>query len=170
MFQVLSKMNGQFYKHEFDTEKEANGWLNMIIKWEGVTGTQLVHDTNPVKPSEAPIKGSSGLRKNVFTGWKHIESSTITRREFEVTFDCYGEPTIDMFCDALNGWYTTWTRWRATFSNGKETIQITTHKRDVIDRLFEIINAIGPDSDPEFSEEGLARSYFQQIVAMKKPG
>ena len=167
MFQVISKLNEKFSKHEFDTEREANGWLNMISKWEGVTGTQLIHITDPVKPSAAPIKGSSGYHKNVFTGWKHIESSTITRREFEVTFDCYGEATIDTSCDALNGWYTIWTMWRATFSNGKEVIQVTTRKRDVIDRLFEVINSIGPDSDPEFSEEGLARSYFQQIVAMK---
>ena len=168
MWQVLSKAEGKFSKVDYDTEKEARSWINMIGKWEWVSGVQLIHITDPVKPSMAPIRGDSGYRRNIKEGWKPVESSTITRTGFEVKFEAYGEAAIDVFCDAMNGWYTEWTKWRATFSNGSTTIQVTTRRKDTIDRLFEVIVAVGPDSDPEFSEEELARSYFERIVATKK--
>ena len=170
MYRIIKTMNGEQTQCDFDTEKEAITYRNMISKWKHVSGVETIHYIRPIKPSLAPVKGSSGYRRDIFTGWKNIESSTIFHRDFTVTFECYGEADIDTFCDALNGWYTTWTEWRATYRTKGETIQVTTHKRDVIDHLFEAIVNVGPDSDPEYSEEELVRSYFQRIVASKKPG
>ena len=168
MWQIITTRNNKQSKYNFDTEKEARGCYDMFSKWNDVSGIEVIHYIRPIKPSAAPIKGSSGYRKNVFTGWKHIESSAILRNDFKVIFECYGEATIDTFCDALNGWYTTWTHWRATFTDDKGSIQITTSKKEVIDHLFETIVELGPDSDIEYSEFELARMYFEQIVSAKK--
>lgn len=170
MWQVISKLNDKFRKADYDTEAEARRYLNMIVKWEGVTGIQLIHYRKPIKPSMAPLHGDSGYRRDIQTGWKQIESSTITHRNYTVKFEAYADATIDTFCDALNGWHTEWTAWKATFKSQYGVYEITTHKRDVIDHLFEVINSIEPYSDPELSEEELARSYFRRIALVKKPG
>ena len=66
MYQVVSTMNEKSRKYNFDTRIEATSWINTISKWNSMSNIQLIHYTNPIKPSLAPVRGTSGYHKDVF--------------------------------------------------------------------------------------------------------
>ena len=144
MFQIVK--DGEKYAN-YDPEKEARNAYKKLTKWYKDSTLQVFHKTTPTAPSKVPIVGSSGYRKDVFQGWKKLESSTIKGDGFIITFEMYGAPDKDVMCDALNGWYTHWTECRIKLKDEKGEASITTSIENA-DKIFEILINITPIDDP----------------------
>ena len=87
----------------------------------------------PAIPSSIKLKAFSGYRKNIFEGWKKLEDSTIAGEGYKVEFYRLSERTIDRMCDALNGWYNVWTKFRCDFEDTKGTLSIVVRKPEEAD-------------------------------------
>lgn len=63
---------------------------------------------------------------------------------YTVEFYRLSESTIDMMCDALNGWHNVWTKFRCEFKDAKGTLAITVHKPEDADKLYRMLVDIRP--------------------------
>ena len=121
----------------------------------------------PAIPSSIKLKAYSGYRKNIFEGWKKLEDSTITGEGYKVEFYRLSERTIDRMCDALNGWYNVWTKFRCDYEDTKGTLSIVVRKPEEADKIFKIMSDIQPLS---FEHEGtisvpdVARLKMESII------
>lgn len=75
-------------------------------------------------PSEIKMRSYRGYHQDVFEGWRKLAAATIEGEGYTITFSRLGERTIDMFCDALNGWYTIWTKFRCEYVDKQESCQL----------------------------------------------
>ena len=122
-------------------------------------------------PSEIKMKSYCGYRRNVFEGWKKLDDATIVGKEYTVSFFRLSERTIDMMCDALNGWFNNWTKFRCEYTDKQGTLSITVRKTEDADRLFNMLTDIRP---VEFEHEEImpaadvARTKMETLIDMIK--
>ena len=102
-------------------------------------------------PSEITLKSFRGYRNNIFEGWKKLDEATIAGEGYTVEFHRLSECTIDMTCDALNGWRNTWTKFCCEYKDNQGTLSISVWKPEDADRLYTIMKGIKPI---EFEHEG----------------
>ena len=133
---------------------------NQLLRQDGLKKT-------PAIPSSIKLKAFSGYRKNIFEGWKKLEDSTIAGEGYKVEFYRLSERTIDRMCDALNGWYNVWTKFRCDYEDTKGTLSIVVRKPEEADKIFKIMSDIQPLS---FEHEGtisvpdVARLKMESII------
>lgn len=122
-------------------------------------------------PSAIEMKGSSGYRKNVFEGWKKLDEATITGDGYKVEFFRLSERTIDRMCDALNGWYNVWTKFRCEYEDAKGSLSITVRKPEDADKISRAMTNLHPVT---FEHEGtmavadVARTKLESIIGFLK--
>ena len=127
--------------------------------------------SSPVPPSAIKLKAFSGYRKNIFEGWKRLDEATITGEGYKVEFYRLSERTIDRMCDALNGWYNVWTKFRCEYEDAKGTLTVTIRKPEDADKIFKIMADIQPVS---FEHEGtlsianVARIKMESLIDLNK--
>lgn len=167
MFQILK--DGVKYAN-YDREVEAREDYKRLKLWYKTSNIQVFKKTSPTKPSEVPLISSSGYYKEVFEGWRKLESSSIKGDGFTVLFERYGERTIDRMCDALNGWYTMWTKYRITFSDKKGKIAVVTKTNENADKIFSMVVDAKSCDDPvdEATVAETVRAVFTAIVNFVK--
>lgn len=118
-------------------------------------------------PSEIKMNSYHGYRGDIFAGWKKLEEATITGDGYTIEFYRLSERTIDMQCDALNGWFNIWTKFRCEFKDDKGTLSITVRKPEDADKLFNLLIDIRP---LEFEHEGttlavdVARTKMETLI------
>lgn len=128
--------------------------------------------SRPELPSEIKMKSCSGYRKNVFEGWKKLDAATITGNGYKVEFFRLSERTIDRMCDALNGWYNVWTKFRCDYSDSKGTLSIIVRKPEEADRLFRAMTDLQPvvfENEDTLSVADVARIKMESIIGFIKP-
>ena len=103
-------------------------------------------------PSEIKMRSYRGYHRDVFEGWRKLPEATIEGKGYTVTFLRLSERTIDMFCDALNGWYNVWTKFCCEYKDSEGTLSITVRKPEDADKLFNLLIDIKPI---EFEHEGI---------------
>ena len=103
-------------------------------------------------PSEVKMKSYRGYRHNVYEGWKKLDDVTISGEGYTVEFFRLSERTIDMMCDALNGWYNVWTKFCCEYKDSNGTLSITVRNPEDADKLFNLLVDIKPI---EFEHEGI---------------
>ena len=120
-------------------------------------------------PSEITMKSYRGYRNDIFEGWKKLDDATIAGEGYIVEFFRLSERTIDMMCDALNGWYGIWTKFRCEYTDSKGTLSITVRKPEDADKLFILLDGITP---VEFEHEDpmpavdVARTKLEAVIEM----
>lgn len=120
-------------------------------------------------PSEVTMRSYRGYRHNVFEGWKKLDDTTIIGEGYTVEFFRLSESTIDMMCDALNGWYNIWTKFLCEYSDSKGKLSIIFRKPDDADKLYNLLSDIAP---LEFEHEGtlsaadVARSKLETLIKL----
>ena len=118
-------------------------------------------------PSEIKMRSYRGYHRDVFEGWRKLAAATIEGEGYTITFSRFGECTIDMFCDALNGWYTVWTKFRCEYVDKQGKLSITVHKPEDADKLHRMLADIQPIT---FEHEGttpavdIARTKMETII------
>ena len=131
-------LKGPFYKLEYDTVDPIGRW-----EWDELyiseDGNTTWHST---VPEDAPKQ--SGYRQDVREGWVHLGRSCIVRDVYSVKFYAFREATIDPMCDALNGWYSVTTKWKAVFSDPNGEVEIATKDKQAIEKIFDIMLAVRP--------------------------
>lgn len=106
MYQVVYEINGEKKFVNYDCIKDMG---NIVTIYKNFGYNPVVyHKTAPTKPSKVPLPVNSGFHKNIWTGDREIQSSRIVCDRFTVTFTRTASADIDMFCDSLNGWFTSW--------------------------------------------------------------
>ena len=126
---------------------------------------------SPMLPSAIEMKGSSGYRKNVFEGWKKLDEATITGEGYKVEFFRLSERTIDRMCDALNGWYNVWTKFRCEYTDSKGVLSITVSKPEDADKISRAMTDLQPVT---FEHEGttavanVARTKIEALIGFVK--
>ena len=95
-------------------------------------------------PSEIRTKSYTGYRNDVFAGWMKLDDATIIGDGYKVEFYRLSERTIDIMCDALNGWYNVWTKFRCEYTDSKGTLSVTLHNPEDADKLFTILENVKP--------------------------
>ena len=86
---------------------------------------------------------------------------------YKVEFYRLSERTIDRMCDALNGWYNVWTKFRCDYEDEKGTLSIVVCKPEEADKILKIMSDIQPLS---FEREGtlsvpdVARIKMESII------
>lgn len=126
----------------------------------------------PELPSTIKLKSCSGYRKNVFEGWKKLDAATITGDGYKVEFFRLSERTIDRMCDALNGWYNVWTKYRCEYTDAKGTLSIIVRKPEEADKLFETMNNLQPiafEHEDTLSVADIARIRLESLIGFIKP-
>lgn len=170
MYQIVYNFKGKKCHFNIDTEKEAKREYKMYTAMG--CNPVVYHTSTPVPPSCAPVHGSGACyRKDCFTGWKKMESSSFSRDGFSVVFECYGEADIEMFCDALNGWFTKWTKYKITYKDKKGEISITVKKISDADKLFDLVNKASAghlEHEEVWTAADTARGCLESIVEMLK--
>lgn len=93
-------------------------------------------------PSEVTMRSYRGYRHNVFEGWKKLDDTTIIGEGYTVEFFRLSESTIDMMCDALNGWYNIWSKFRCEYVDDQGKLSITVRKPEDADKLYRMLSDI----------------------------
>ena len=118
-------------------------------------------------PSEIKMRSYRGYHRDVFEGWRKLEEATIKGEGYTIMFSRLAERTIDMFCDALNGWYSVWTKFRCEYVDDQGKLSITVRKPEDADKLYRMLSDIQPIT---FEHEGttpavdLARARMQTLI------
>ena len=127
--------------------------------------------TSPELPSAIRMKSYSGYRKNVFEGWKKLDEATITGEGYKVEFFRLSEKTIDRNCDALNGWYNIWTKFRCEYTDAKGTLSITVRKPEEADRISAMLSGIEPvafEHEDMLTAADTARIKLESLISFMK--
>ncbi len=95
-------------------------------------------------PSEVKMKSYRGYRHNVPDGWKKLEEATINADTYKVEFFRLCERTIDPMCDALNGYYSTWTKFLCEYADEHGKLSIIVRKPEDADKLYRMLTDIQP--------------------------
>ena len=120
-------------------------------------------------PSEIKMKSYRGYHRDVFEGWDKMPEATIIGEEYIVEFSRLSERTIDIMCDALNGWYNVWTKFRCEYKDRKGTLSITVRKPEDADKLYVLMDGIEPIT---FEHEGtttaaeIARMRMEAVIEL----
>ncbi len=72
-----------------------------------------------------------------------------------------------MMCDALNGWFNIWTKFRCEFKDEKGCCVITVHKPEDADKLFKIMLDITPikcGHEPSIPAVEVARQRIEMMI------
>ena len=118
-------------------------------------------------PSEVKMKSYRGYRHDIFEGWRKMPEVSIIGEGYTVEFSRLSESTIDMMCDALNGWFNTWTKFCCDFTDSKGKLSIIFRKPEDADKLYNLLSDITP---LEFEHEGtlsaadVARSMLETMI------
>ena len=118
-------------------------------------------------PSEVTMKSYRGYHRDIFTGWRKMPEATIIGEGYTIEFSRLLESTIDMMCDALNGWYNIWTKFCCDFTDSKGKMSIIFRKPEDADKLYNLLSDIAP---LEFEHEGtlsaadVARSKLETLI------
>lgn len=169
MWQIVYEYKDKTYHREFDTEKQTRKEYQFLANWGDIKNVKVYHKTTPTRPSMVPLPSYSGYRKNIFEGWRIIESSTIKREEYTVEFIRHSSKTIDDMCDALNGWYNVWDDYEIVFTDKIGKILYPTSKNDTADMIFEMVmQRTHRDPKDEGTEAEDVRTMFQNIVRFER--
>ena len=120
-------------------------------------------------PSEVTMKSYRGYRHDIFEGWRKMPEATIVGEGYTVDFSRLSESTIDMMCDALNGWYSIWTKFCCELTDSKGKLSIIFRKPEDADKLYNLLSDITP---LEFEHEGtlsaadVARSKIETLISL----
>ena len=120
-------------------------------------------------PSEITMQSHCGYRKNIFEGWRKMPEATIIGDGYKVEFFRLSERTIDVMCDALNGWYNVWTKFRCEYTDSKGTLSITVRKPEDADKLFNLLANISPlefEHEDPLPAVDVARIKLETIIWM----
>ncbi len=118
-------------------------------------------------PSEIKMNSYHGYRGDIFAGWKKLEEATITGEGYTIEFYRLSERTIDMMCDALNGWYNVWSKFCCEYKDSNGALSITVHKPEDADKLYRMLTDIQPVT---FEHEGtipavdVARTKMETLI------
>lgn len=126
---------------------------------------------SPILPSAIEMKCSSGYRKNVFEGWKKLDEATITGDGYKVEFFRLSERTIDRMCDALNGWYNVWTKFRCEYQDAKGSLSITVRKPEEADKISNAMTDLQPvafEHEGVLSAANVARIKMESLIGFIK--
>ncbi len=118
-------------------------------------------------PSEVKMKSYRGYRHNVFEGWQKMPEATIIGEGYTVEFSRLSERTIDMFCDALNGWENIWTKFCCEYTDDKGKLSITVRKPEDADKLFNMLADITPlefEHEESLSAVDIARTKMETVI------
>ena len=127
--------------------------------------------SRPELPSEIIMKSCSGYRKNVFEGWKKLDAATIAGEGYKVEFFRLSERTIDRMCDALNGWYNIWTKFRCEYEDSKGTLSITVRKPEDADKISKAMTDLQPvtfEHEGTLSATAVARIKMESLIGFIK--
>ena len=122
-------------------------------------------------PSEIKMKSYRGYHRDVFEGWKKLNEATIDGEGYTVSFFRLSESTIDEMCDALNGWFNIWTKFRCEYKDEQGTLSITVRKPEDADKLFNIMVSVEPiefEHEDRLSAVDVARSKMESLINMIK--
>ena len=128
-------------------------------------------ESSPKLPSAIEMKSCSGYRKNVFEGWKKLDDATITGEGYKVEFFRLSEKTIDRMCDALNGWYNVWTKFRCDFQDAKGTLTITVRQPEEADKISIAMSDLQPvtfEHEGALSAADIARIKMESLIGYIK--
>ena len=120
-------------------------------------------------PSEIKIRSYRGYHRDVFEGWRKMPEATIVGEGYSIEFSRLSERTIDVMCDALNGWFNVWSKFRCEYVDDKGKLSITVRKPEDADKLYRMLSDIQPII---FEHEGttpavdVARTRMQTIIDM----
>ena len=118
-------------------------------------------------PSEVKMKSYRGFRYDIFEGWRKMPEVTIDGDGYTIVFSRLSERTIDDFCDALNGYFNIWTKFRIDYTDDKGTLSITFRKPTDADKLYNMLSNIEPIT---FEHEGtipavdIARTKVETLI------
>ncbi len=120
-------------------------------------------------PSEIKMKSYTGYHNDVFEGWKKLDDATIVGEGYRIEFFRLSERTIDMMCDALNGWHNIWTKFCCEYTDSKGKLSITVSKPEDADKLFRMLEDVKP---VEFEHEdpmpavSVARTKLETLIEL----
>lgn len=100
------------------------------------------------------------FRKNIKEGW--TKNDTIIGDGFTINTYRYAEATIDPNCDALNGWYTTFTKFKFELIVGNDKDVIIVNRKADADKLYTIFDKI---TETNFGAEGYTTASENAITA-----
>ncbi len=123
--------------------------------------------SSPKLPSAIEMKSYSGYRKNVFEGWKKLDEATISGEGYKVEFFRLSEKTIDRMCDALNGWYNVWTKFRCDFQDAKGTLTITVRQPEEADKISRAmcnLQSVVFEHEDSLSVADVARTKMESLI------
>ena len=132
---------------------------------------QSEDQNRPELPSEIKMKSCSGYRKNVYEGWKKLDAATIAGEGYKVEFFRLSERTIDRMCDALNGWYNIWTKFRCEYEDSKGTLSITVRKPEDADKISKAMTDLQPvtfEHEGTLSATAVARIKMESLIGFIK--
>ncbi len=124
-------------------------------------------------PSEVKMECSRGYRNEIYEGWKKLNAATILGEEYKIDFYRLSERTIELFCDALNGWYNVWTKFRCEYSDRKGKLVIIVRKPEDADKLFRILSDITPitfEHEGTMSAVDVARNKMETLINLIRDG
>ena len=126
-------------------------------------------------PSQIKMNSYRGYRHNVPDGWKKLEDATIIADDYTVEFYRLSERTIDWMCDALNAYYSVWTKFLCEYSDRQGTLSITVRKPEDADKLYKMLVDIEPivfEHEGNISAVDVARTKMQTLIncIMNKKG
>ena len=135
------------------------------------TELEQSRESSPKLPSAIEMKSCSGYRKNVFEGWKKLDEATISGEGYKVEFFRLSEKTIDRMCDALNGWYNVWTKFRCDFQDAKGTLTITVRQPEEADKISMAMSDLQPvtfEHEGTLSAANVARIKMESLIGFIK--
>ena len=118
-------------------------------------------------PSEVKMKSYRGYHRDIFEGWRKMPEVTIIGEGYTIEFSRLSERTIDMFCDALNGWENVWTKFCCDFTDSKGKLSIIFRKPEDADKLYNMLANITPlefEHEDTLSAADVARSKLETLI------
>ena len=122
-------------------------------------------------PSEVKMPIYHDYHYNVPEGWQKIPETTIVGEGYKVEFYRLSERTIDMMCDALNGWFNIWTKFNCEYTDGKGKLSITVRKPEDADKLFNMLAGITPlefEHEDSMPAVDVARTKLETVIDLIK--
>ena len=120
-------------------------------------------------PSEIKMNSYHWYSSDIFEGWKQLDAATIDGEGYTVSFFRLSERTIDVMCDALNGWFNIWSKFRCEYKDDKGTLSITVRKPEDADKLYRMLYDIRPvtfEHEDTTTAVDVARTRMETIISL----
>ena len=118
-------------------------------------------------PSEVKRQSYRGYRYNVLDGWSKLEEATINAETYKVEFFRLSERTIDPMCDALNGYYSTWTKFLCEYTDKKGKLAVVIDTPEDADKVYTMLADIEPlefEHEDPMSAVDVARTKLKAVI------